>query len=132
MGIVRVGVGVAVMGGACLLVAACDPMGGPTYRYVVANACDVPIRADANGIGGVERIPRVADQPLLAPGESHRMADSFVEVQTIYVSVSRETAEHTEHIYPFELTSLTPTPSAQDPNRAVYTFVIKGDMCPTG
>ena len=133
VGAVRRGVAVAVVVvGACLLVAGCDPgPGGLTYRYIVSNGCGVPIRADVNGVEGVERIPRVADQDLLAPGDSSRMYDSFVEVDTIYVSVSRESASETENIYPFNLADLTLEPTEFE-NLFAYTFVIEGAMCPSG
>ena len=118
--------------GACLLVVGCDPgPGGLIYRYIVSNECAVPIRADVNGVEGVERIPRVADQDLLTPGDSREMSESFVEVDTIYVSVSRESASETENIYPFNLADLTAEPTEIE-NVFAYTFVIEGAMCPSG
>ena len=118
--------------GACLLVVGCDPgPGGLIYRYIVSNECGVPIRADVSDVEGVERIPNVREQDLLAPGVTRSLADSFVEVDTIYVSVSRESASETENIYPFNLADLTAEPTEIE-NEFAYTFVIEGAMCPSG
>lgn len=113
-----------------LLTSGCDPgPGEDVYRSIVENRCEVPIRVDVNGVRGVERIPRVEDQDLLAPGESRRLSSSFVEVDTTYVSVSRESATETENTYPFRLATMTPEPT-EESHITAYRFVIEGEMCP--
>ena len=116
--------------GAGSATAGCDPgPGGEIDRYLVENGCQVPIRADANDFSDVERIPDIEERPLIAPGDTARIYQSFVQAERIYVSVSREGAKETENIYPFVVAEMTPVPTEQS-NIVAYTFVIEGDMCP--
>ena len=86
---------------------------------------------DVSGVDGVERNLRVADQDLLALGDIRRMYDAFVEVDTIYVSVSRESASETENIHPFNLAGLTAEPTGIE-NAFAYTFVVERGWRPSG
>ena len=111
-------------------IAGCDPgPGGLIYRDLVQNECGVPIRADVSDYKEVRRILIVAEQPLIAPGETADLGSSFIQVERIYVSVSRDGAATTEDFYPFVMAELTAVPTERS-HEVAYTYVVEGDLCP--